>query len=508
MTRTNQFLLAAVLPTFALCQPIPAGAGESGTMILAQQETPQQKKQQQQQKPPPPQQKPAPPKPPVVQQPAPPRPPAAQQPHPAAPPPPPAAQQPHPAAPPPPAAQQPQPHPSLGQPQPPAHQAPPAAQQAHPPASPPPAAQQPHPSAPPSPAAQQPQPHPSLGQQPQPPAHQAPTPAVQAHPGPPAGAAAPGLTVAPRTSQELLEQRKRADELRSGKVQDLRGQRQEVHEGNSTFIREPDRTIIQAGGHVIIRHNEVDRFGLHARDVRVEQQGRDTVTIVERPDGVRIVTFTDPEGHLLRRLRRYADGREVIIIDNPVREYRDIGDYYVDLPAPVIGIPRERYILDAERASETDIYAVLIAPPVEPLARAYSLDEVRYSRPLLERMPSIDVDTINFDFGSWEVTPDQVDRLALVAQAINQALARNPQEVFLIEGHTDAVGSDVDNLSLSDRRAQSAATVLSESFQVPPENLTTQGYGKQYLKIPTDGPERRNRRVTVRRITPLLTGRQ
>jgi outer membrane protein OmpA-like peptidoglycan-associated protein len=314
--------------------------------------------------------------------------------------------------------------------------------------------------------------------------------------------------VAPRNSQELTEQRQRADEWRTRKVQDLRGQRQEVTEGGRTFIREPDRTIIQEGGRVIIRHDEGDRFAFHARDVRVEQRGRDTVTIVERPDGIRIVTFTDPDGRLLRRLRRYPDGREVIIIENPVREYRGIGDYYVDLPPPVIRIPRERYILDTERASEADIYAVLTEPPVEPIERAYSLDEVRYSRPLLERMPSIDVDTINFDFGSWEVTPDQVDRLALVAQAINRAVAANPREVFLIEGHTDAVGSDVDNLSLSDRRAQSAATVLSESFQVPPENLTTQGYGKQYLKIPTDGPERRNRRVTVRRITPLLMGQQ
>jgi hypothetical protein len=41
---------------------------------------------------------------------------------------------------------------------------------------------------------------------------------------------------------------------------------------------------------------------------------------------------------------------------------------------------------------------------------------------------------------------------------------------------------------------------------VPAENLTSQGYGEQYLKIPTDGPERRNRRVTIRRITPLLNG--
>jgi len=41
---------------------------------------------------------------------------------------------------------------------------------------------------------------------------------------------------------------------------------------------------------------------------------------------------------------------------------------------------------------------------------------------------------------------------------------------------------------------------------VPAENLTTQGYGEQYLKVPTPGPERANRRVTAQRITPLLTG--
>jgi outer membrane protein OmpA-like peptidoglycan-associated protein len=489
-----------------------------------------------------------PPQPPAAQQPHPPQPPAAQQP--AHPPQPPAAQQPvHPPQPPaaqqpvhppqPPAAQQPvhPPQPPAAQqpvhpPQPPAAQQPvsppqpPAAQQpAHPPQ--PPAAQQPmHPPQPPAaqqpvhppqpPAAQQPvpPPQPPAAQQrpgqPPPPAAQQPVPAqppaAQARPVAPLGGA--GLTVAPRTSQEVIEQHQRADEWRSGKVQDLRAQRQEVTEGGRTFIREPDRTIIRENGRVIIRHDEGDRFGFHARDVRVEQQGRDTVTIVERPDGIRIVTFTDPDGRMLRRLRRYPDGREVIIIENPVREYHGIGDYYVDLPPPVIRIPRERYILDTERASEADIYAVLTEPPVEPIERAYSLDEVRYSRPLLERMPSIDVDTINFDFGSWEVTLDQVDRLAFVAQAINKAVAANPREVFLIEGHTDAVGSDVDNLSLSDRRAQSAATVLSESFQVPAENLTTQGYGKQYLKIPTDGPERRNRRVTVRRITPLLMGQQ
>ena len=357
---------------------------------------------------------------------------------------------------------------------------------------------------------------PPVAHPPQPPQPQPPAAMQPATPAPPAAAIRPvpsgvgvgAFAAPPRTSQQLLEQHKQADEWRSRRVDDLRAARHEEHEGNRTIIREPDRTIIQEGGHVLIRHNEVDRFGLHARDVRVEQHGNDTVTVVERPDGIRIVSFTGPDGRLLRRLRRYPDGREVIIIDNPVREYRDVADFYVTLPPPVIRIPRERYILDVDGASQADIYGVLTEPPVEPIERAYSLDEVRYSRPLLERMPSVDVDTINFDFGSWIVTPDQVERLAFVADAINKTVAANPREVFLIEGHTDAVGSDVDNLSLSDRRAEAVATVLSEQFQVPPENLTTQGYGKQYLKIPTAGPERRNRRVTVRRITPLLVGQQ
>ena len=77
---------------------------------------------------------------------------------------------------------------------------------------------------------------------------------------------------------------------------------------------------------------------------------------------------------------------------------------------------------------------------------------------------------------------------------------------LMVEGYTDAVGSDEDNLSLSDRRAESVAVALTEQFNVPPENLVTQGYGKQFLKIETPAPEEANRRVAVRRITPLIDG--
>jgi hypothetical protein len=54
--------------------------------------------------------------------------------------------------------------------------------------------------------------------------------------------------------------------------------------------------------------------------------------------------------------------------------------------------------------------------------------------------------------------------------------------------------------------AKPEAPILMDEFKIPPENLTSQGYGEQQLKVQTDGPERANRRVTLRRITPLLQG--
>lgn len=289
-------------------------------------------------------------------------------------------------------------------------------------------------------------------------------------------------------------------------LRDFREQRREVQQNGRTIITEPGRVIVRDGGQTIIRHNEVDRFRYGARDVQV-RPGRDsTRTVIVRPDGSQIVNITTPDGRLLRRVRRLPDGREIIIIDNAPRGRSTIGGYFLDIAPPVVRIPRERYVVEAEEADEALIYETLMAPPVMALERPYSLDEVRYNYPLLERMRRVDLNTITFDTGSWDVTPEQGRRLGVIADAISRAIERNPAEVFLIEGHTDAVGADIDNLSLSDRRAESVAEVLAQEFGVPPENLVTQGYGEQYLKVPTDGPERANRRVTVRRITPLLAG--
>ncbi len=287
----------------------------------------------------------------------------------------------------------------------------------------------------------------------------------------------------------------------------FQGQRRESQEGGRTVFTEPGRVIVRdPSGQSFIRHNEVDRFRYGARDIRTERVGNDTRTIVIRPDGTQIITVNDRNGQLLRRIRRDQRGREIIIIDNSYRGPRGIGGFYVDLAPPILRIPRERYIVEADDASPELLYDTMIAPPVERLERRYSLDEIRYSASVRQRMPSIDINSINFETGSWEIPPDQAAKLQAIADGLNRAIAANPRAVFLIEGHTDKVGSDVDNLSLSDRRAESAATLLTQQFGVPMENLTSQGYGEQYPKEDTDGPSAINRRVTIRNITPLLNG--
>jgi outer membrane protein OmpA-like peptidoglycan-associated protein len=290
------------------------------------------------------------------------------------------------------------------------------------------------------------------------------------------------------------------------KLDQLRGERHEIRQGNRLLIQEKDRTIVREGNRTFIRHDELERFRMGARDVHVVHRGSDTETIIVRPDGSRIVSIVDADGRLLRRVRLLPDGREIVLIDNRYGDAPLGYGFLADMGPPILHIPRERYIVEADRADRALLYATLIAPPVMHIDRRYSLNEILYTYQLRERMPRIDLDTITFDFGSWEVTQDQAQLLEPIAGAMMQAIERNPNEVYLIEGHTDAVGSDLDNLSLSDRRAQAVAEVLTQGFRIPPENLTTQGYGEQFLKIPTQAAERRNRRVTVRRITPLLLG--
>lgn len=379
---------------------------------------------------------------------------------------------------------------------------------------PPPAMQQPAPKR----FEQPPRPPPPAKNFAPPPKNIAPPPEKQGivpprQPGPPPGfgkgpGPQPGVGPRPAFGTPGLSGPKRFDEVQRG--------RQRHTEGNRTIIQEPgNRTIVKQGNRAIIRHDESERFR-HLHNAGSERRPNGiTATFYARPDGTRIYSEVDSHGRLLRRYRRGRDGREHNIFDNR-RFYRNVGvgvavgvglAIALNLARPRVTIPRDEYIVDYGRASDDELYETLIAPPFAGLDRAYSLEEIRDNDELRDYVRRIDLDDVTFEFGAWEVTPDQYRKLERVARAMLRVLERNPDAVFLISGHTDAVGPDEDNLSLSDRRAASVAEVLSSEFGVPPENMVTQGYGEQYLKVDTQGPERANRRVEVRNVTGLMSER-
>ncbi|MBZ9822508.1 OmpA family protein [Mesorhizobium sp. CA4] len=270
-----------------------------------------------------------------------------------------------------------------------------------------------------------------------------------------------------------------------------------------------DRVILQFNNQTFVESNEAPRITRGARDVYYEDlsDGR-TREVVERDDGVRIITIRNRNGDVIRRSRITPDGREYVLsyVDeryyNDVDEWRDPGD---DLPPMRLDIPRRDYILDSEEVQDPDeYYTFLEQPPVERVQRLYSIDEVKRSARVRDIARRIDLDTLNFDFGSATISDTEVQKLEGVATAMEKLLKKNPAETFLIEGHTDAVGTPDANLALSDRRAEAVAEALTNAFGIPAENLTTQGYGEEYLKVNTPGPNRENRRVAIRRITSLV----
>ncbi len=169
---------------------------------------------------------------------------------------------------------------------------------------------------------------------------------------------------------------------------------------------------------------------------------------------------------------------------------------------------RERDDIAAAEADDELLERQLVAPPTQRIQRRYSRSDFRSNPRIRDFMPAIEVDTIRFGFNEAFVREEEIPQLERIGEIIERIVASNPDEVFLIEGHTDAVGSDGYNLGLSEKRADAVRDAMLRYFNISAQNIETIGYGEQFLKIQTLEEEQENRRVTIRRITPLLTGQR
>lgn len=108
--------------------------------------------------------------------------------------------------------------------------------------------------------------------------------------------------------------------------------------------------------------------------------------------------------------------------------------------------------------------------------------------------PEVNLPIVNFEFDSAQLTAQArrvLDQLAIALQSDELGGSR-----IVIEGHTDAVGSETYNRDLSERRAQAVRDYLADR-EVDPTRLTVVGKGMSELLDAEDPAAAVNRRVRV-----------
>jgi outer membrane protein OmpA-like peptidoglycan-associated protein len=212
-----------------------------------------------------------------------------------------------------------------------------------------------------------------------------------------------------------------------------------------------------------------------------------------------------------RELRRRFE-EEKLVRGRDLDRRRKNNDLDIDIDINIGGSMQPPPVIWAAEEDDEEIEQQLVRRPIRRMERTYDREElieepeVILTRPnVRESLPGVEIDTIKFGFNEAFVREEEVQNLDQIGAIIERVVTAHPQELFVIEGHTDAVGSDAYNLKLSKQRAEAVRQILLEFYNIGEENLMTVGLGERYLKIPTPDPEQENRRVTVRRATPLLS---
>jgi outer membrane protein OmpA-like peptidoglycan-associated protein len=111
----------------------------------------------------------------------------------------------------------------------------------------------------------------------------------------------------------------------------------------------------------------------------------------------------------------------------------------------------------------------------------------------------VSLSNVLFEFNKADLKSGNQKNLARVAQL----LADYPDRSILIEGHTDSVGGDGYNQTLSESRAESVRSFLAKEG-IPASKMTAKGYGKRFplATNATASGRQANRRVDIVILNP------
>lgn len=104
--------------------------------------------------------------------------------------------------------------------------------------------------------------------------------------------------------------------------------------------------------------------------------------------------------------------------------------------------------------------------------------------------------TIGFAYDSAEIKTEWLPTLDNLAQLLQE----DPEIKLSVEGHTDAVGGPAYNQQLSERRASSVTSYLTQNHGIKAERLSVVGKGLSELLNPDAPQDSRNRRVQFIRV--------
>ena len=100
---------------------------------------------------------------------------------------------------------------------------------------------------------------------------------------------------------------------------------------------------------------------------------------------------------------------------------------------------------------------------------------------------------IQFEIDKDEIQREEKEKLAV----LGTYMKKYPETSAVIEGHTDSVGTDEDNMRLSQRRADSVVAYLTNNLGIAPNRVAAMGYGETRPVADNESEEgkRMNRRI-------------
>lgn len=237
-------------------------------------------------------------------------------------------------------------------------------------------------------------------------------------------------------------------------------------------------------------------------------------------DAVGILPLTEKFSALGRAGVNYADtqdsfrGTGSVIVSNPDSDKRaanykvGLGLQYAFTQALGMRAEAERYRINDAVGNKGDIDLLSLGlvfrfggskahtarseAPVEAVAAAPVLVIVPVAKKTQQYCSILD---LTFEINQDGIQRDDKERLGVVGTFMK----KYPDTTAVIEGHADNVGTPEHNMELSQQRAESVVSYLTDSFTIAPSRLTAVGYGNTRPVADNNSEEgqRANRRINA-----------